>query len=139
LVDPVLGSVMLELVEDGGRLKLAIRNVSNNFYRHNSDGEKVLSIDQDSEITFLLDKKVAWTWAGQPGPFRLKKQSSAKYYRIKKGSEGPNGFVLEAKASGLDRHNPVANQPFNLHVMIEQDGGRAFPVCIDPDGQNPPR
>lgn len=139
LDDPQLGTVELALIDEGGRQKLAIRNLVGDFYRRNSVGETVLSITQDAEITFLLGNSVAWAWNQSPGPFRLKKRSSARYYRLKKGSVGPESFVLEAKASGLPRVDPIANQPFNLYVLIEQVGDAPFPVCIDPGGQNPPK
>jgi hypothetical protein len=139
LKDPETGTVELALVDEGGRLKFEIRNISGDFYRRNSEGKTVLSITRDAEITFQLGSSVAWSWNQNPGPFRLKKRSSSRFYRIKNGSVGSNSFVLEAQASGLPRADPMADQPFNLYVLVEQVGDAPFPVCIDPGGQNPPR
>jgi hypothetical protein len=99
-------------------------------------GEYHLAITQDTILTIVLSKHVAWRWHQEQAAITTKKDNSS-VYAVVGGFDDPitDSVVLHCKSRGGTTEKIDG---FSFSVDLKQSKGSYLPVTIDPDIRNPP-
>ncbi|MFM5953676.1 MAG: nucleotide synthetase [Novosphingobium sp.] len=106
---------------------------------HERDGEIYIAVLEDSVIEFVLDPSALWEYDVKKGLLVFKVPGDRRYYKVQylPGQKPQRNLVLHAHATGKPQTDPQTH-PFDLKLLIPQQGGKPLPVTIDPEVKNPP-
>lgn len=144
-VDVVFNLIVATLANGRKTLKLAMAAPDHpDAVETLPDGSQHLAVPPGVVRLFRIMLASEWGWkfdtSARTGgaPLRFKDQDHAVHYHIAGAGDGAMGLIGRSTvAAGYI--GPRRQHPFNLYILLAQPGGATdLPICIDPNGSNPP-
>ena len=97
-----IGIVEISTRIRNGNLDFTIRDVEGNFVRFDN-GERYLAITGNTRLILRLSDVINWSFDTAAGPFKLKKESAAPFYKVSfdQDDSSPREIVLDLLVSSL--------------------------------------
>ncbi len=135
------GTIELGARIRNGNLDFTMRDIEGDFVRFNEQTrERYLAITAKTRLIIRLSDVINWTFDFDAGPIRLKKESSARFYKVRQNGANSREIILEVIPTGVPPSQAGQAQvhPFNIYLKVGQNLGSPWPIRLDPIVKNPP-